>query len=324
VVVKPQFQYANDFNDRSLAIVKLKGKRGLINEQGELVLDCQYSEIKFNECDAISIEKNEKWGLLNAAMKTIYPCELDEYQRVGFNCITGTKINNKYGYANMEGELVVPAIYDTVGAFDSYGAFVCLEGKWGMISEDAEFVLQPTFSKLRHGGEGYLVGKEKGLYGIYDTLGTVHEPPTYDFVGYFFDQKVTVKRNGDWGSWEAGMEDLEDEELYLMIAEHPPEYVDCDERPGCSSQRLMEFIYSNVRYPSVAKENGIQGLVVIKFLIDHEGKTSDFEIVSDIGGGCGEEAMRVAKKMGDWEVPGTLQGRTFLTYFNLPIRFKLE
>ena len=101
------------------------------------------------------------------------------------------------------------------------------------------------------------------------------------------------------------------------------EIVDLEERNNCSTQKLLEFIYKNIKYPAIARDTDIEGTVVLRFVVDKTGKITSPEILRDIGGGCGEEALRVVKMMPDW-IAGKHEGKTANVYFNLPIKFKLQ
>jgi protein TonB len=85
----------------------------------------------------------------------------------------------------------------------------------------------------------------------------------------------------------------------------------------------MNFIKNNLRYPVLAQEMGISGVVIINFVIDKEGGISDIKISRGIGSGCDEEAIRVLKLMPKW-TPGRQGGRTVRVAYNLPFRFVLK
>lgn len=91
----------------------------------------------------------------------------------------------------------------------------------------------------------------------------------------------------------------------------------------CSQNAMLQFIYDNIVYPTKARENGVEGTVVIRFIIDKEGVIKNAEILREIGAGCGEEAKRVIEMMPNW-VPGEQFGEPVNVYFNLPIMFGLE
>jgi protein TonB len=80
---------------------------------------------------------------------------------------------------------------------------------------------------------------------------------------------------------------------------------------------------SHIRYPSLAKDNGIEGTVVVRFIVEKDGSISQPAIIRDIGGGCGAEALRVVKSMPTW-LPGKQQGRPVRVQFSLPVQFKLR
>ena len=86
---------------------------------------------------------------------------------------------------------------------------------------------------------------------------------------------------------------------------------------------LNQFLSREIRYPDIAKENGIQGTVVIQFLVNEKGQISNPHILKDIGGGCGEEALRVVRSMPEW-LPGKQRGVPVKVQMNLPVKFHLE
>lgn len=86
---------------------------------------------------------------------------------------------------------------------------------------------------------------------------------------------------------------------------------------------LLEFLAKNIKYPTVAKENGVEGMVVVQYVIEKDGSISNAKVVKGIGAGCDEEALRVVNAMPNW-TPGKQRGQAVAVQFNLPIRFKLE
>ena len=84
-----------------------------------------------------------------------------------------------------------------------------------------------------------------------------------------------------------------------------------------------EFLNRNLTYPTMAKENGIQGKVWIGFMVDKLGNISNVEVLKGIGGGCDEEAKRVVEMMPRWK-PGTQDGKPVNVKFRFPINFTLQ
>ncbi len=121
----------------------------------------------------------------------------------------------------------------------------------------------------------------------------------------------------------------EDEEEIFKVVEDKPAFPGCEnvsdkaEKQKCAETKMLQFIYSNIKYPPIARENGVEGTVYVKFVVEKDGKITAPEIVRDIGAGCGEEALRVVQMMPPWE-PGKQRGRPVRVQFNLPVKYKLE
>ncbi len=86
---------------------------------------------------------------------------------------------------------------------------------------------------------------------------------------------------------------------------------------------VQKYLAQNIRYPAAAKEDGIQGRVVLQFVVDKDGSVTNIVIQRDIGGGCGKEAERVVRSMPKWK-PGKQNGQPVRVYYTLPVSFKLQ
>jgi TonB family protein len=95
----------------------------------------------------------------------------------------------------------------------------------------------------------------------------------------------------------------------------------------CAQKEMLTTFYSGLQYPLLAMENGIAGIVVLSFMVTKEGKISDLKIKKDIGGGCGEEALRCLKNLTGnnrkW-IPATVDKIPIDYEYDLPIKFRLE
>ena len=100
-----------------------------------------------------------------------------------------------------------------------------------------------------------------------------------------------------------------------------------DEKAKCAQDKLLQYIYKNLKYPAIARENGVEGMCVIQFVVDKDGSVKDANVVRDIGAGCGEAALKVVNAMNNlsekW-TPGKQRGRNVKVFYTLPVRFKLE
>lgn len=86
---------------------------------------------------------------------------------------------------------------------------------------------------------------------------------------------------------------------------------------------LSDYISENLKYPETARQNNIQGRVIVRFVVRTTGQVDDVTVTRGIGGGCDEEAARVVRAMPKWK-PGRQKGELVNVYFNLPFNFILE
>ncbi|OYU95240.1 MAG: energy transducer TonB [Bacteroidetes bacterium B1(2017)] len=115
---------------------------------------------------------------------------------------------------------------------------------------------------------------------------------------------------------EGGEGDGEAPEI-LTFAEQMPEFAG-------GTEELYKYLSKNIQYPPLARENSIEGKVVLTFVVGSDGKISQIEQVGKkLGWSCDEEAIRVVKNMPPW-TPGKQNGKAVVVKFTLPIRFQLN
>jgi len=88
-------------------------------------------------------------------------------------------------------------------------------------------------------------------------------------------------------------------------------------------RELLSFISHNLRYPVIAQENGVQGTVIVRFVITKEGKVDKITVVRSLSAETDREACRVVAMLPDW-TPGKEEGELVNVYYTLPIRYRLE
>ena len=87
---------------------------------------------------------------------------------------------------------------------------------------------------------------------------------------------------------------------------------------------LIKYFHDNIKYPSLARESGLEGKVIVKFYVDIDGTVRDPQVIKDgVGGGSADEAVRVCKSMPKW-TPGSQRGKNVKVYYTLPVIFKLQ
>lgn len=92
--------------------------------------------------------------------------------------------------------------------------------------------------------------------------------------------------------------------------------------PG-GQMALFEYLGKNVKYPVVAEANGIQGRVIVTFIVGHDGSISDVKIAKSVDPSLDKEAIRVVKAMPRWK-PGTQKGKPVNVKFTIPVTFRLQ
>ncbi len=110
-------------------------------------------------------------------------------------------------------------------------------------------------------------------------------------------------------------EEEEEETQIFQVVETMPTF------PGGDAARI-KYLQNNLKYPTMARESGIQGKVFVTFVVEKDGSITDVKVLRGIGGGCDEEAVRVIKNMPKWK-PGKQRGKPVRVQFNMPIVFKL-
>ena len=107
-----------------------------------------------------------------------------------------------------------------------------------------------------------------------------------------------------------------EENVVFQVVENMPEF------PG-GRKALMEYLAENIKYPSIAAENNIQGRVVCQFTVWKDGTIKDIVVARGIDPSLDREAIRVVQSMPKW-TPGKQRGKAVNCRFTLPILFRLQ
>ncbi len=107
----------------------------------------------------------------------------------------------------------------------------------------------------------------------------------------------------------------EDNKVFDVVEQMP-------EFPG-GSAALMKYLSENVKYPVVAQENGVQGRVVVSFVVEKDGSITDVKVVRSVDPSLDREAARVVSSMPKW-IAGQQNGTAVRVKFNVPVTFRLQ
>jgi protein TonB len=103
--------------------------------------------------------------------------------------------------------------------------------------------------------------------------------------------------------------------LFFDVVDTPPS-------PVGGFEAWSRHLSENLTYPTSARMKGIQGTVLVSFIVNTDGSIEGIELVQGIGGGCDEEAIHIIKISPRWS-PGMIKGKAVRTRMKIPISFKL-
>ncbi len=112
------------------------------------------------------------------------------------------------------------------------------------------------------------------------------------------------------------VEEVVEEEQIFQVVEEMPSF------PGGDAE-CMRFLNKNIKYPTIAQENGIQGRVILQFVVNKDGSIVDVVVARSVDPYLDKEAVRVVNMMPKWK-PGKQRGKPVRVKFTLPVTFRLQ
>jgi len=106
-----------------------------------------------------------------------------------------------------------------------------------------------------------------------------------------------------------------EEKVYTVIEQMP-------QFPGGEGE-LLKYISNNLHYPVIAAENGVQGKVILRFVVSKTGTVDKVEVIRSLDPACDKEAVRVVKTLPKF-IPGKQNGANVSVWYTLPITYKLQ
>ena len=108
---------------------------------------------------------------------------------------------------------------------------------------------------------------------------------------------------------------VEETKVFDVVEEMP-------QFPG-GQAALLEYLAKNIKYPVVAEENGVQGRVIVTFVVERDGSITDVKVVKSVDPSLDKEATRVVKSMPKWQ-PGKQNGSAVRVKYTVPVQFRLQ
>ncbi len=106
------------------------------------------------------------------------------------------------------------------------------------------------------------------------------------------------------------------EEKVFDVVEQMPQF------PG-GDAALFEYLSTHIKYPTIAEENGVQGRVIVTFVVERDGSITDVKVVKSVDPSLDKEASRVVAGMPKW-IPGKQNGSAVRVKYTVPVTFRLQ
>lgn len=129
------------------------------------------------------------------------------------------------------------------------------------------------------------------------------------------DQKIEIKPYVEAKPVEEEAEVEED--IPFAIIEEKPTF------QGKDANEFTKWVYNNIEYPEIAKENGISGRVTVEFIIDKDGSVKNVRVLRGVDSSLDQAAVRVIQKSPKWS-PGKQRGKPAKVKYTFPIIFQLH
>ena len=129
------------------------------------------------------------------------------------------------------------------------------------------------------------------------------------------DIQAAVDIKGYGTAVEVEEEEVEEEQIFQVVEEMP-------EFPGGQAE-CMKWLGKNMKYPQISQENGVQGRVIVQFVVNSDGSIVDAQVVRGVDPYLDKEALRVIGLMPKWK-PGKQRGKAVRVKFTLPVMFRLQ
>lgn len=112
-------------------------------------------------------------------------------------------------------------------------------------------------------------------------------------------------------------EEEPEEQTIFEVVEQMPEF------PNGGMAGLMQYLSKNIKYPTIAQENGTQGRVTVQFVVNRDGRIVDAKVLRGVDPYLDKEAIRVISSMPKWK-PGMQRGKAVRVKYTVPVMFRLQ
>ncbi len=233
VVVKPEYSFAHDMVNNA-GLVACEGKWGMINQQNQTLIPCQYDRIEFLENTGnrmvrvyveqpkyglidtlgqltvsaiyeelgsfsegrLAVKRNGLWGFVDNQGIEVIPCRFREVQNFS-ESLAAVRLGNGWGFIDKNGDTYIPFDYKRAGNFKNDLAWVYNDDGYGFINKDNDFVIAPSYDRAYDFEEVIARVVVDGDYGLIDSSGRFIVRPRYSEITPFDENGLAIVRYGN-------------------------------------------------------------------------------------------------------------------------------
>jgi TonB family protein len=289
--------------------------------------------------------RHQKWvagnyekgmGLYDLSGNEILP-PIYKYINTFDKFILVTEFSKKKFLTRNDGSKIHEGSFDEIIVRNDFPYFIAKsENFYHLLDSIGKFVLTNNADSLYFTNiVSYLGFMKGGKHGVMNIKGKIIHTPVLDAINKINSDSILLKLEGKWHTFTPNDSTYHDIILNEPFPEIKALFRDVEmSREGKkvttvksknseAEKAMLEFLYRNLRYPSYARGKNIEGQVVIRFTINMDGSTSDFEMISAPHQSLADAAIDVAKIM-VFEKPAMFNGKPIKSKYTLPVKFKLQ
>ena len=241
--------------------------------------------------------------------------------------------NDKYGFIDKTGKVVIPLIYEFAGDF--HEGLACVknkgDGKCGFLDKTGKLAVPCAYYTVSDFQEGLAIVSKDYKYGVIDKAGKEVVPCVYYYINNFREGLALaieeIEEDGKIGYIDetgnlvieidkiqsVSQEKINDNNKVYDVVETMPSF------PG-GQTALMSWLSANFYYPEEAVDNRIKGRVIVSFYVEQDGSITEVEIEKSVHPLLDNASIQLVKKMPKW-IPGTRNGSPVRVKYNVPLSY---
>ncbi len=280
--------------------------------------------------DIFPKKKGGKYIYINNEGEQVFDVTFTEAKR--FYNGRAAVLNNKWGFIDKTGNYIIPEKYDDVQSFRDSITYVEEDSTFYFINLQGE-TISDIYDGIEKNDKFYIVEKNQ-TFGILDHKAQILIDVELEKFGGYYKEEFTIYKDGKWGSWSEGKYNFNDSTLFysnIEVVDQMPLFkkscISGEDKKAirkCNGKEIYQIVFENVKYPPIARENGIEGVTYARFVIDKKGQIQDLEMIKGHDLLIKESERVIQEYLSQWEVPASIEGEPTNFVFVLPIRYRLE